>query len=146
MGWIKDLKSNIETAAGADTSLKVIDTIDCKLERGENHIFTKYFTLNKTEDGEIYVNKKHKVKIITCSECNETQIVKSTGKKLGGAAVGGLLTGGFGAVVGAMVVGNNKKETSKLNRLVVQDENDLIHEVIIHDSFLFKTRLKNGFL
>ena len=108
------------------------DKVYCEVVSGANLIFTRRFSIgDRDEDGFVKVNRKHKVKILECSEINETQIGKSASKKLAGAATLGLLTGGFGAIVGAMAVGNNKKRTKKYNKLVAVDENGYVHEVIL---------------
>ena len=41
----------------------------------------------------------------------ETSILKKTG----GAVVGGVLTGGIGAIIGAMITGNNTRKDLKIN-------------------------------
>lgn len=100
-----------------------------EVSRGSNHIFTPYFLIGKHKDGYAYINNTHKVKVISCSEYSEISVGKSATKKLGGAVVGGLLTGGAGAIVGSMVTGNNKKTKEKFDILRVMDENGNIHEV-----------------
>lgn len=61
---------------------------------------------------------------ISCKEVSEFKIldensksIKTTSalKKTGGAVVGGLLTGGVGAIIGAMVSGNKTKKDLKIN-------------------------------
>ena len=44
--------------------------------------------MGKTKDGYAMINRKHKVKIIACSEYHETEIGKSATKKIAGAVVG----------------------------------------------------------
>lgn len=122
MGWFK--KSGFK------------NTISFIVAKGYNHIFTRKFTLSNNEEGEVFVNKKHKVVIISCSEYHEDRYEKSTGKKMGGALLGGAIAGGLGAVVGSIVVGNNQKKTDKYNILVVKDENGNIHEILLKDAFL----------
>ena len=61
---------------------------------------------------------------IPCEDVKEFKVldekskpIKSTSamKKTGGAVVGGLLTGGVGAIIGAMITGNNTKNDLKIN-------------------------------
>ena len=62
---------------------------------------------------------------ISCNDVNEFKVLDENSqsinetsglKKTGGAVVGGLLTGGVGAIVGAMVTGNNKtRKDLKIN-------------------------------
>lgn len=118
----------------------------CEVVVGANHIFTKHFSIGKTKDGFALINRKHKVKIISCSEYHETHIGKSASKKVAGALVGGALTGGAGAIVGAMAVGNNKKITNKYDKLVATDENGYTHEVILKSVLMQRININNSFL
>ena len=61
---------------------------------------------------------------VSCNDVKEFKIldensktIRSTSalKKTGGAVVGGILTGGIGAIVGAMVTGNKTKKSLKIN-------------------------------
>ena len=61
---------------------------------------------------------------IPCSDVSEFKLldedskpIKETSalKKTGGALVGGLLTGGIGAIIGAMISGNKTKKDLKIN-------------------------------
>ena len=61
---------------------------------------------------------------IPCDEVKEFKIldenskpVKKTSalKKTGGAVVGGILTGGIGSIIGAMITGNSTKNDLKIN-------------------------------
>lgn len=84
----------------------------------------------------IFNNRKDKIVIgwkvfgigknfeITCDDVKEFKVLdknsnalKSTSamKKAGGAVVGGLLTGGVGAIIGALISGNNTKKNLKIN-------------------------------
>lgn len=110
-----------------------LNKIYCEVVNGSNNIFTKRFSIKeeKDENGMVLINGKHKVKIINCTQVNEVTIGKSASKKLAGAATLGVLTGGFGAVVGAIAVGNNKKKTTKYNKLIAVDEDGYTHEVIL---------------
>ncbi|UHA60659.1 BMT2 family SAM-dependent methyltransferase [Metabacillus litoralis] len=92
------------------------------------------------------INRKHKVKIIACTEVTETEIKKSASKKVAGAIVGGALTGGVGAVVGALAVGNNDKKVTKFDKLVATDENGYTHEVILKQVFMQRQAINNSYL
>lgn len=138
MGFFKNLKNNIQNAKCAVEQQNIIlrgstARVDCKVAMGANHIFTDHFSMIKMPDGMGLINLKHKVKIISCSEYHETETGKSASKKIAGAIVGGVLTGGAGAIVGAMAVGNHKKKITKYNKLVAVDENNFTHEVILVD-------------
>ena len=61
---------------------------------------------------------------IACDDVKEFKVLdenskalKTTSamKKAGGAVVGGLLTGGVGAIIGALISGNNTKKNLKIN-------------------------------
>ncbi len=61
---------------------------------------------------------------ISCNDVKEFKVldenskpIKETSvlKKTGGAVVGGLLTGGVGAIIGAMVTGNKTRKDLKIN-------------------------------
>ena len=61
---------------------------------------------------------------IPCKDVNEFKLLdenskpfktSSALKKTGGAVVGGLLTGGVGAIIGAMISGNKTKKDLKIN-------------------------------
>ena len=61
---------------------------------------------------------------IVCDDVKEFKVLdenskalKTTSamKKAGGAVVGGLLTGGVGAIIGALISGNNTKKNLKIN-------------------------------
>ena len=58
------------------------DKLNCEVVGGENHIFTKHFAMGKTKDGYAMINRKHKVKIIACSEYHETEIKNLQLRKL----------------------------------------------------------------
>ena len=67
------------------------------------------------------IGKKYE---IPCEEINEFKVLDedskpiqetSAMKKAGGAVVGGLLTGGAGAIVGAIISGNKTKKDLKIN-------------------------------
>lgn len=114
--------------------------------RGTNHIFTPFFIIGKHKDGYCYINSTHKVKVISCSEYVETSIGKSSSKKIGGAVVGGLLTGGAGAIVGSMVTGNNKKTKEKFDILRVMDKDGNVHEVYLKYKFGQRIHINNKYL
>ena len=84
----------------------------------------------------IFNNRKDKIVIgwkvfgigknfeIACDDVKEFKVLdenskalKTTNamKKAGGAVVGGLLTGGVGAIIGALISGNNTKKNLKIN-------------------------------
>ena len=84
----------------------------------------------------IFNNRKDKIVIgwkvfgvgknfeIACDDVKEFKVLdenskalKTTSamKKAGGAVVGGLLTGGVGAIIGALISGNNTKKNLKIN-------------------------------
>ena len=84
----------------------------------------------------IFNNRKDKIVIgwkvfgigknfeIVCDDVKEFKVLdenskalKTTSamKKAGGAVVGGLLTGGVGAIIGALISGNNTKKKLKIN-------------------------------
>ena len=84
----------------------------------------------------IFNNRKDKIVIgwkvfgigknfeIACNDIKEFKVLdenskalKTTSamKKAGGAVVGGLLTGGVGAIIGALISGNNTKKNLKIN-------------------------------
>ncbi|HHK5550303.1 TPA: hypothetical protein ACQUHI_000488 [Bacillus tropicus] len=151
MGFLDNLKANVKNAKEAIAEQKAIDKIltdklNCEVVGGENHIFTKHFAMGKTKDGYAMINRKHKVKIIACSEYHETEIGKSATKKIAGAAVGGALTGGVGAVVGAIAVGNDKKTVHKFDKLVAVDENGYTHEVILKSTFLQRQLINTQYI
>jgi hypothetical protein len=151
MGFFDDLKANIKNAKDEINRQKEIDKsltakITCEVVQGENHIFTKHFSMGKTPDGYALINYKHKVKIIACSEYHETHIGKSASKKIAGAVVGGALTGGVGAIVGALAVGNNKKKITKYDKLVAIDENGYTHEVILKPALMQRQIINNNYL
>ena len=55
--------------------------------------------------------KEFKVLDQNSKPIKETSILKKTG----GAVVGGVLTGGIGAIIGAMITGNNTRKDLKIN-------------------------------
>ena len=55
--------------------------------------------------------KEFKVLNENSKPIKETNVLKKTG----GAVVGGLLTGGVGAIIGAMVTGNKTRKDLKIN-------------------------------
>lgn len=137
------LKENIAQMKISLNNRKAIENeitykVFCSVYKGTNHIFTKKFVISRTENGDVYINSIHKVKIMSCEDYNESYITKSATKKILGAATGGLLTGGFGAIVGALAVGNNKKINNKFNKLVAIDEFGGIYEIILKNVFLQK--------
>ncbi|PLS01926.1 hypothetical protein [Neobacillus cucumis] len=151
MGFMDSLKANLKNAkekidetAALDRSLS--NKLTCEVVSGANHIFTKFFTMGKTADGYALINRKHKIKIITCIDYSETTIGKSAGKKVAGAVVGGVLTGGVGAVVGALAVGNNKKNTVKYDKLIAVDENGYTHEVILKPALMQRQIINNNYV
>jgi hypothetical protein len=151
MGFFDSLKANLKNAKDEINKIKEVNKsltnkINCEVVNGANHIFTKHFTMGKTEDGYALINFKHKVKIITCSEYIETHIGKSAGKKVAGAVVGGALTGGVGAIVGAVAAGNNKKNTEKYDKLVAIDENEYTHEVILKPALMQRQIINSTYL
>lgn len=113
--------------------------VQCEVVEGHNHIFPRRFGLvyNK-ETGVLTVNRVHEVKIVGISKLTETDYIikKSTTKKLGAAAAGGFMFGPGGAVVGALVAGNNdtKKVKEKYIEIIFTDENNLSHAVLINYS------------
>lgn len=151
MGFWDDVKANLNNAKteldrAKEINKSLTDKINCEVVNGANHIFTKHFSMGRTPDGYALINQKYKVKIITCSDYQETHIGKSAGKKIAGAAVGGFLTGGPGAIVGALAVGNNKKNTEKYDKLVAVDENGFTHEVILKPAFMQRSIINSKYL
>lgn len=146
MGFLDDLKANLKNAKDKLDQQAAAHKLFCEVVSGANHIFTKRFTMTKTPDGYALINQKHKVKIITCSEYSETTIGMSAGKKIAGAAVGGALTGGVGAIVGALAVGNNKKNTEKYDKLVAIDENGYTHEVILKPALMQRSTINTYYV
>jgi len=84
----------------------------------------------------IFNNRKDKIVIgwkvfgigknfeIACDDVKEFKVLDENSKalkttramkKAGGAVVGGLLTGGVGAIIGALISGNNTKKNLKIN-------------------------------
>lgn len=132
MGFFEFLKKDLNnTKEIIKLNKSLSHKLCCKVYKGASHIFTNTFTLGIDKDGQVLVNMKHKVRIIACVDYVETENVKSFGKKVAGAAVGGILTGGVGAIVGAVAVGNNGKKVSNYLKLVAVDENNYTHEVIL---------------
>jgi hypothetical protein len=122
-----------------DAAPKGKNRIQCKVVRGTNRIFTKKFEMTIDEEGTVYINNVHKVKLINCVGSTEKQYLnkKSTGKKLLGAAGGGIVAGPFGAVIGALSIGNNGVQTKKDGYLTLTflDSNNLTHKVTIEKDF-----------
>ena len=151
MSFLDMLKANVKNAKieidqQLDVNKSLTDKISCEVVQGANHIFTKHFAMGKTQDGYAMINRKHKVKIIACGDYRETETGKSASKKIAGAVVGGALTGGAGAIVGALAVGNNKKKTTKYDKLVAMDENGYTHEVILKSVMLQRHLINTSYL
>lgn len=151
MGFWDDVKANFKNAKAEidkvnEVNKSLTDKLNCEVVNGANHIFTKHFSMGRTSDGYALINQKHKLKIITCSDYQETHIGKSTGKKVAGAVAGGLLTGGAGAVVGALAVGNNKKNKEKFDKLVAVDESGYTHEVLLKPVLMQRTIINTKYV
>lgn len=115
--------------------------------RGESHIFTPIFKMGRSQDGYAIINGRHKVKVISCIEYTETTATgKSTKKKLSGAALGGIITGGAGAIVGALAVGNSKNIKERFDLLKVIDEDGHTHEVLLKQRSLQRAQINHIYL
>jgi hypothetical protein len=127
---MEERKKNVDKRKVIEDKV-VIKTV-CSVDRGHNHIFTKTFIISKTDNGDVYINSIHKVKIMSCDSYIESHITKSTTKKILGAATGG----------------NNKKVNNKFNKLVAIDESGMIHEIILKEILLqrsiFETYIYKG--
>ena len=108
-----------------------------------DNIFTKTFSLYETEDGKIFVNKKNEVILRGTGTRTVTRYTKSTTKKVGGAVAGGLLAGGFGAIVGALALGNNKREDENYDILLAEDLEGRQYEVPLQPAMLQKILLNS---
>lgn len=124
---IKKFFKEIDEGAG-------VSQIWCKLESGENHIFTNRFLLVADKNGNHYLNfDRKKVRVHGYRGSNKVDYIqgKSVGKKLLGAAALGAITGGAGAIVGAVAFGNNKTKKIRTKYLVLSIE--VIEEGVIYD-------------
>lgn len=134
MGLFNNIKQGIKKQIELDkqqTNKNLFETVT------PDNIFTKNFLLSvDKETGDVLVNRVHKITILSVTETQDITIGKSVGKKLAGAATLGVMTGGAGAVVGALAFGNNKKKVTKYHKLVSVDENGITHENYLVSKFL----------
>lgn len=93
------------------------------------------------KDGQLYINGNTKIKILNISDIKTTDIKNaSTTKKLAAASVLGVATGGIGAIVGAMSVGNAKTNHAHTIYVQVYFEDAEIEEILQFE-FSFKNML-----
>jgi hypothetical protein len=75
----------------------------------------KQFTIDKKQVrlGSFFSDKIPYADVVNCKTDINQHITKGMAGTLGGAVVGGLLTGGVGAIVGGLACGNKKVVTSR---------------------------------
>ena len=88
---------------------------------GREFLFNKRKDIISIGNKILGMGKKYE---ISCKDVKEFKVldqnskpIKETSilKKTGGAVVGGVLTGGIGAIIGAMITGNNTRKDLKIN-------------------------------
>ena len=88
---------------------------------GREFLFNKRKDITSIGNKILGMGKKYE---ISCKDVKEFKVldqnskpIKETSilKKTGGAVVGGVLTGGIGAIIGAMITGNNTRKDLKIN-------------------------------
>ena len=88
---------------------------------GREFLFNKRKNIISIGNKILGMGKKYE---ISCKNVKEFKVldqnskpIKETSilKKTGGAVVGGVLTGGIGAIIGAMITGNNTRKDLKIN-------------------------------
>lgn len=115
----KNFFGNLKEEYNKQKSIKIVKEEKYILKNRTPLTPLKTISIAIDEDGQIYINGNTKIKILNISDIHSTDVKNaSTTKKLAAASVLGVATGGLGAVVGAMSVGNAK--TTHAHTIFVQ--------------------------